>query len=97
MQEVSARTLPVDSLLLYEALSNVYFAKFQDENFATSKANRIFENSVCYAYSKWNLEEGCDNFFQEEAIRMKSSITIPEKQSSSKEEKQAMFAGMIAD
>ena len=97
MQEVSARTLPVDSLLLYEALANVYFVKFQDENLATRKATRIFENSVSYAYSKWNLEEGCDNFFQEEAISMKNSIRRPEKQNDSKEEQKAILAGMMAD
>ena len=98
MQEISARTLPLDSLLLYEAVSNVYFVRYQDEGLATRKVNRIFENSVQYAHAKWNLEEACDNFFQEEAIMLKNSITTkPNDETSKAEEENGVYAEMIAD
>ena len=97
MQEISTRTMPFDSMMLYEALSNVYFVRYQDDSLSSRKANRIFENSVYFAYSKWNLEEACDNFFQEEAIMMKNSIKKPEDKKVENEEQNPAYAGLIAD
>ncbi len=100
MQEECARTLPLDSMMLYEALSNVYFVRYQDEAMAENKANDIFENSVYLALSKWNLNEACENFFQQEAVMIKNTIKQPQKKEVKREEQQEekpAYAGMMAD
>ena len=96
MQEVGARTMPVDLMMIYEALSNVYLVRYNDEDLATNKANTIFENSVYLALSKWNLEDACDNFFQDEAIMIKQNIKSTKAEPSSQED-QPLLAGMMAD
>ena len=97
MQEISARTIPVDLMMLYEALSNVYFIRHKDEDVATNKANCIFENSVCLAFSKWNLDEACDNFFQEEAIMIRNNMKKPTQKTTPEEDPSSVPAGMMAE
>ncbi len=109
MQEISASTIPMDSLMIFEALSNVYYERLRDDDLATNKATDIFDNSVYYAFLKWNLKEASDNFFQEEAIlyrsTLKPEVLKPEApKGSAKTEtadaegaEKSMLAGMVAN
>lgn len=69
--KMSSKTEPIDPLMVFEALANVYSSRTQNEDFAVYKANSIFDNSTRFAMNKWSLLENSGNYFMEEALRLK--------------------------
>lgn len=76
--KMSLATEPLDPLMIFEALTNVYLTKTRNEDFAVYKANSVFDNSIRFAMNKWNLEGKTNNFFKEEAVRLKNMFVPSE-------------------
>lgn len=75
--EMSSRSESLDPLFVFEALTNVYLTRAQNEDFAVYKANSIVEKSVRFAMNKWNLNCDSNNYFKEEAVRLKKAYEAP--------------------
>ncbi len=78
--ELSKQTDSVDGLILFNALTNVYYSKWKDESKAISKATKVFDNSSRFACSVWNLNNRSNNHFQNEARELKDTFGLVQMQ-----------------
>lgn len=74
MKTIADESEPVDPLMLFEALTNVIYSRVKNEERAVIQANRIFEESIDFAMCKWDLSRKTDNYFHEEAVKLRDAF-----------------------
>ena len=73
MQDRCNETNPINFISIYDALINAYHSRYLIRDLASKKADRVFEESIKHATSRWNLNEPTGNLFQEIAMTVRDN------------------------
>ncbi len=94
MKEFSSQSENIDPKILFEAMCSVLYARGSTDEMAIKKTSLIFENSTRLARAKWSFEKKSENYFQDEAAKLRK---VAPKREEPKQEKKEERLAMIAD